>query len=443
MRNNESVSAYVPLLAKLEFERDASNDFVEGHGIYSVDRNGQELMEGFSVFFSMALGHDNAKVKQAIVDQLNKLPIYAGGLHNTSDPALRLAEKLRQICPIEQAFVSYATSGSEAIDHLMKFMLVGNQYGGRAGRRRIISHTAEYHGSTTSTFALTYKSRAQSWGVSTDHSVQIAEPRWPREAEAGESEEDYTNRLVSELRQAIKIAGAETIGGFIAEPVSMHGGLWRAPKDYWAKVQDTLREFEIDLYLDEVISGFGRFGPFFAAEVAGIDADAIVCAKGLTSGYQPLAALLMSNRFYDRLKNGSRETGGFFHGATFAGHPLASAAALAVIDEMEGWVLNHAEAMTPIFAAHVDEIARHNHVLEARQRGLCAAFDLVDATPDDLYRFYLAAREAGVHVRPYATHFVIAPPLVSTEQELCKLRDRILDALDKYDKTPERVRQFT
>ncbi|MEM6539136.1 MAG: aminotransferase class III-fold pyridoxal phosphate-dependent enzyme [Pseudomonadota bacterium] len=443
MSNTEYMSAYVPSLAKLEFNRDASNDFVEGRGIYSIDRQGKELIEGFSMFFTMALGHDNARVKQAIVDQLEKLPVYATGLFNASDPTLRLAEKLRSICPIENAFVAYGASGSETIDHLMKLMLVGNHYSGRAGRRRIITHNSEYHGSTTSTFALTYKNRAQAWGLSTDHSIQIAEPRWPRDAEAGESEEDYTHRLVSDLRHTIKAVGAETIGGFIAEPISMHGGLWRSPKDYWAKVQETLREFEIDIYLDEIISGFGRYGRFFAAEVADINADAIVCGKGMTGGYQPLAALLMGNRFYERVKAGSRETGGFMHASTFSGHPLASVAALAVIEEMETWVLHHAEAITPLFASYVDEVAQHAQIFEARQCGLCAAFDLVDATPDDLYKFYLAARDAGIHVRPYATHFVIAPPLVSTKEELKLLRDRLLEALDEYERAPEIKRRVT
>jgi 4-aminobutyrate---pyruvate transaminase len=415
-----------------------------GRGVFVFDEHGRDYIEAVSSFFCVALGYSEPELVEAAMRQLRTLPMYPSAAHRTVPVVMELAEKLKSMSPIPNAHVAFATTGSEANDHLIKFMWFGNVHAGEPRRRKIVSRRGSYHGSTVLLTGLGgSEALAKSFGIPSDDFVHVSHPDWPAAAQPGESEEEYTARLARELDGAILAAGPETVSAMIAEPVSVSAGMLPPPAGYFDAVRNVLDSYGIQLFIDEVVTGFGRTGNMWGCETLGIAPDCLTSAKGLSSAYQPISAILMSDEFHDRIERASGEDGWFAHAGTYHAHPVAAAVALKTLEIFERRdILGHVRRVIPVWHRALRGLGDHPLVAGVRLFGLTGAVALrrpgVEASRVHTLKVgglgraaYDAGAEQGVLVRPVGDSVVMAPPLVITEAEIEELVRRLQKALDE------------
>jgi 4-aminobutyrate---pyruvate transaminase len=418
--------------------------FERGKGIFIFDEDGKDYIEAVSCFYCVSLGFSEERLVEAATRQLKALPMYSSAIHRTAPAVMELTERLAALSPIKNPRIYFATTGSEANDYLIKFMWYGNGFNGEPQRRKMVSRLASYHGSTIATCSLGGGSDLhQSFGIPMDFSLQTCHPSWPNSALDGEDEEAFTDRLAAELDHVIQQAGPETVGAMIAEPVSVSSGMFPPPESYFAKLTKVLRKYGIQLFIDEVVTGFGRSGRMWASEAMGLEPDCLTCAKGISGAYMPIAGIVMGEEFSRRLDIGNEQKGWFAHGATHHGHVVSAAVANEVLNIFEERdVLGHVRRVIPHWNRMLDGLLEHPLVVGNRKWGLLGAIEVaypgaskggaasnlkVGGISKEIYEAGLAQ---GVIVRPLAGCFVMAPPLIITVPEIDELGRRVRAALD-------------
>jgi L-2,4-diaminobutyrate transaminase len=328
--------------------------------------------------------------------------------------------------------IYYGLSGSDANETNIKLVWYYNNILGRPAKKKIISRQRGYHGSGIMTGSLT--------GLPLFHNafdlprppiLHAACPHHWRNAEAGESERDYSRRLAGELEELILAEGPETIAAFIGEPVMGTGGIIPPPEGYWQEIQTVLRKYDVLLIADEVITAFGRTGHYFGSHAYGIEPDLITIAKGLTSGYLPLSGVIVGERVWKVLEQGADASGVIGHGWTYSAHPVCAAAANANLDILEREDLTgNARATGAYFLRRLHEtFDDHPLVGEVRGVGLLAALEFVadkktragfDPALKLGPQIAAAALEEGVIARamPHGDILGFAPPLVIDRDEV-------------------------
>ena len=354
--------------------------------------------------------------------------MYHSAIHRTVPAVMELTERLAAIAPVKNPRIYFATTGSEANDYLIKFMWYGNGFAGQPQRRKMISRKASYHGSTIATAAFGGGSELhESFGIPTGLSLQVSHPSWPNAALPGEDEDAFTDRLAEELEQNILDAGPETIGAMIAEPVSVSSGMFAPPASYFPKITKVLRKYAIQLFIDEVVTGFGRTGRMWASESMGLEPDCVTCAKGISGAYMPIAGIIMGEEFNRRLDLGNEAKGWFAHGGTHHAHAVSAAVAVEVLNVFERRdILGHVRRVIPHWNRMLDGFLDHPLVIGTRKFGLLGALEValpgkspagsasslkVGGLSKSIYE---AGLETGVIVRPLAGCLVLAPPLIIT-----------------------------
>ncbi len=330
----------------------------------------------------------------------------------------------------------YTTGGSTAVDSALRFVMYLNNCLGRPEKKHIISRQDAYHGSTYLAASCSGKPRDKTHlDVETGFIHHLASPNPSRRPE-GMSLEAFRDAKVKELEDKILELGPDKVAAFIAEPVLASGGVIVPPPGYHAKCREVCRRYDVLTIADEVVTGFGRLGHFFASEaVFDVVPDIITVAKGITSGYVPLGAVLVSDRLIERLRGEGAERGLFANGFTYSGHPVACAAALKNIEiiEREG-LLEHVREVGPYFQARLAELNGLPVVAEVRGLGLMAgvecAISRASGEPPALER-QIGARidrhcqALGLMVRPLVNMCVMSPPLIITKGQV----DALVEAL--------------
>jgi len=414
-----------------------------GKGVFVYDTEGRGYIEGMAGLWCTALGYGNEELVEAAAAQMRKLPfahLFTGKSH---DPAIELAERLKELFPIPASKVFFCSSGSEANDTQIKLAWYMNNALGRPRKKKIISRLKAYHGVTVAAASLT--------GLAANHrdfDLPIAGilhagcPHHYRFAQEGESEDDFARRLAGELDALILREDPQTVAAFIAEPVMGAGGVIVPPKIYFREISKVCRKYDVYMISDEVICGFGRLGTMFGCSALGFDPDSITVAKALTSAYVPLAAVSVPQAMYEAMLDESRKIGVFGHGFTYSGHPVAAAVALKALDIYARERIADAVARkAPRFQARLAALGEHPLVGEARGLGLVGGIELVAdkrskrsfdpkaAVAPAVVGF---AQEEGLIVRFLAGDIVsICPPLIITPQEIDELFDRLGRALDR------------
>jgi 4-aminobutyrate--pyruvate transaminase len=426
-------------------EADGPTVMTAGKGVWIHDENGRPFLEAAAGMWCTALGFGDAELVDAAVEQLHKLPFYHTVVGKSVIPSIELAEKLREIVPVKDAKIYFALSGSEANDFVAKFMRFANAASGRPAKMKIISRLNGYHGATLAAASMTgIPAMHALCGLPLPGFLHTDEPNFYRNALPGESEAEFVARLAGNLETLILREGPDTIAAFIAEPVTGAGGVIIPPAGYYPAIQDVLKRHDISFIADEVITGFGRTGRMFGCETLDIRPDAITLAKGLTSAYQPLAAIVLPDRVYQALKAGAdAATGGFFaHGATYSGHPVGCAVALKVLEIFEKrQLLAHVRAVSDVFARRIHGFVDHPFVGQTRAIGLMGAIELVadkkagvKGTPatalGKLVR-EIAENRYGLIFRSIGHVCAFSPPLIISGSETDELFDRFAKALDE------------
>ncbi len=411
-----------------------------GEGVYVWDNQGKRYIEGMAGLWCTALGYGNEELVEAASAQMGKLAfthLFGGKSH---DMAIELAEKIKQLSPAPASKIFFTNSGSEANDTQIKLLWYYNNARGKAEKKKIISRQKAYHGVTVASASLTGLPIVQNdFDLPIDRILHTDCPHHYRFAQDGETEEEFATRLAGNLEKMIVDEGPETVAAFIAEPVMGAGGVIVPPATYFAKIQQVCRKYDVYMISDEVICGFGRLGDWFGCETYGFEPDSISFAKALTSGYVPMGGLTVPEDMYQAMLDQSRKLGGFGHGYTYTGHPVAAATALKAIEIYEREdIPAHVRALTPLFQSRLKALEEHPLVGEARGAGLVGGVELVadkaskrSFKPQQLVGAFCAkaGETNGVIVRAIGDTLAICPPLIITQEEVNALFDGIEAAL--------------
>ena len=407
----------------------------KGRGIFLIDENGREYIEGCSSFYSAALGFSEPELVEAAIRQMRQLPAYASGLYRTVPAALALGEKLAAMAPMANARVSFASTGSEANDFLIKFMRFRNAHRGEPQRVKIIARALSYHGATIATAPLGgFPGTARAFNLPMQDVITVSQPDFVNNVLAGEDEAAFTARMLAEIEQAIERAGPETVGAMILDPVSYSAGCVVPPAGYLPGLRALLDRYGILLFDDEVITGFCRTGHMFASQTFGMRPDCMTLAKALSGAYFPISAIVMDGDFYDGLEQGSEEEGTFSHAATYGGHPVAAAVALRMIEIIEERdILGHVRKVAPRLQQLLASLSGHPMVFNIRGVGLGGAVQLhakADAVGARGQAMQDAMMAEGLLLRVVKDTINFAPPLIITEAEVGELFARFCRALE-------------
>jgi 4-aminobutyrate--pyruvate transaminase len=416
-----------------------------GDGIYVTDDQGNRFIEGVSGLWSVTLGFTNERLAEAAYKQMLALPSYHMFRFKSHGPGIDLAERLLELSPVPMSKIFFANSGSEANDSAIKIIWYYNNALGRPQKKKIIGRIGGYHGVTIATGSLTGLARNHTdFDLPIDRILHTMSPHYWREGLEGESEEQFATRCADELERLILAEGPETVAAFFAEPVMGSGGVILPPATYFEKIQALLRKYDVLFLADEVICGFGRLGAMFGCEIYNLKPDMITLAKGLSSGYLPISALLISEPIYQACLAQSDKIGVFGHGFTYSGHPVASAVALEALKiyaEMD--VVAHVRAMAPLLQEGLRKFADHPLVGEVRGIGLVGALELVDKSRgpkvpvDPRHNIGLhierRAQAHGVILRSLGDSLTIAPPLTIEAPAIRTILDVVARSLDETE----------
>ena len=412
-----------------------------GEGIYVYDDGGKEYIEAMAGLWSVGVGFGEQRLVEAAARQMAKLPYYHQFSSRSTTPAIELAERLVKMTPDGLDRVFFTNSGSEANDSVIKLVWFYNNALGRSEKKKFIARTGGYHGITLASGSLT--------GLPTNHRGfdlplpfvrHVTTPHHYRFAKPGESEEAFADRLAEELESTILAEGPDTVAAFIGEPVIGAGGVLVPPATYWEKVQAVCRKYDVLVVADEVINGFGRVGTTFACEHFGIKPDMLVLSKQITSSYMPLAAVLISDKVYQGVADGSKALGTFGHGFTASGHPVATAVGLENLDIFEErGLVAHGARVGAYMQERLREFAGHPLVGEVRGIGLIAAVELVADKPSKarfeppgkvgLYA-YNKGHEHGLVIRSIQDSVCFCPPMIITERQIDEMVARFAACLE-------------
>ncbi|WP_274424303.1 aspartate aminotransferase family protein [Chelativorans sp. YIM 93263] len=419
-------------------------------GAFVYDTEGKEILDGMAGLWCVNVGYGREELAEVAYEQMKELPYYNSFFRCSTPSPVLLAKKLAEIAPANISQVFYGSSGSETNDTALRLVRHYWALEGKPEKNRIISRQWAYHGSTIAGTSLGGMAAMHGQLNGAVPNISHVMPPYAFELkEPGESEHDFGLRAAKAVEDAILEAGPENVAAFIGEPVMGAGGVKIPPESYWPEIQRICRKYDVLLMLDEVITGYGRTGEWFAAQRIGIEADTISTAKALTSGYQPLSALLVGDRIASTLV----EKGGeFFHGYTYSGHPVACAVALKNLEiiEREGLIKRVREETGPYFADSLKErIANHPIVGEVRSFGLMGAIEIV-ADKETRERFPGEgaaatsvrdhAIEDGLMMRAVGDTMILSPPLIWTCETIDLACDRIVAALDRAEQDQHKSR---
>ena len=408
-------------------------------GCWLWDSEGNRILDGMAGLWCVNVGYGRAELVAAASRQMATLPFYNTFFQCATAPAIELAARLAQIAPAGLSRVFFANSGSEANDTAVKLVRYFWKLKGKPRKQIMIGRSYAYHGVTLAAASLSgMPNMHPQFDLPLAGFAHVPAPYWY--AEGGDlTPEQYGQRAAEALERKILELGPETVGAFVGEPIQGAGGVIIPPAGYWTEIERICRKYDVLLVADEVICGFGRTGRWFGAERFGIEPDIMTVAKGLSSGYLPIAALMLGARVGDAVAAAGQE---WAHGVTYSGHPVAAAVALENLRLIEQEGL-HERAGGPLgdhFASALATLGDHPLVGEVRSCGLIAALELVADKAERRYfpparRVGLACRdrsvEHGLVMRAVRDVMVLAPPLIISEVEIDELVARARAALDQ------------
>jgi putrescine aminotransferase len=407
------------------------------HGSTLVGEDGREILDALAGLWCTNVGYGRKEIADAVAEQMRAVAFYPSFFNTTTEPTIRLAARLAELAPARLHRAIFCNSGSEANESALKLIRGYWKLRGRREKTKVLSRTYAYHGVGLATTSLTgLASCLEPFDLPLPGFVHVP---GPLAYGTGKSPEEYGRWCIEETERAIAREGADTIGAMFVEPVQGAGGVVVPPPGYLAALRELCRRHEILFVADEVITGFGRLGAWFASELWSLDPDFMTLAKGITSGYVPLGATLVSDEIAETLA-----TGGYLaHGFTYTGHPVACAAGLANLDILarEKLIERVRDDVGPRFLARLQSLAAHPAVAETRGYGLIGALEL-RRPPKGPYAGAAAgtlgpavhnlAREEGVLVRGIRDLVAMSPPFVVTHVELERMFALLTRALDRF-----------
>ncbi|MDY6928197.1 MAG: aminotransferase class III-fold pyridoxal phosphate-dependent enzyme [Pseudomonadota bacterium] len=411
-----------------------------GNGAWLTAADGNTYLDAFAGLWCVNIGYGQQRVVDAAITQMTTLPYATGYFGFGSEPTIVLAEKLVSMTPSSLQHVYFSLGGSDAVDAAIRYITHYFNAIGKPTKKHIISLQRGYHGSSSTGAGITgLPAFHANFDVPTPQQHKISCPYLYRsEFTTGE---ELIAASVKELEDKVAEIGADNVAAFFCEPVVGSGGVIVPPKGWLKAIADTCKRLGILFLVDEVITGFGRTGKMFACEHEGVEPDLMTIAKGLTSGYAPMGAVLMSDEIFNGIADGPNKAAVVGHGQTYSAHPVSAAVALEVIKIYEESMLAHAQSVAPYFAARLQACMAHPLVGDARSIGLLGAVELVadkatkrqfdpalklnETIADIAWKHKLIFRAFGDNILGFA------PALCFTESDFDALFERLQLTLDE------------
>src|SRR5688572_12467535 len=431
-----------------EHERKGVTLLDSGHGAFLKDLQGNELLDAFSGLWCVNVGYGQQSIVQAAAEQMSRLPYATGYFDFGSQASVLLAARLVEIAPKSLRHVYFTLGGSDAVDAAVRYITHYYNSTGRPRKKHFIALERGYHGSSSIGSGLTALPAFHlNFDVPQPNQHHIPSP-YPYRNPVGGDPQAIIAASVKALRDRVNALGADNVAAFFCEPVQGSGGVIVPPRGWLKAMRDACRELDILFVADEVITGFGRTGPLFACEAEGVEPDLMTLAKGLTAGYVPMGALMMSAKVYDGIADGSGKHSVVGHGQTYSAHPVSAAVALEVLRlYQEGGLLANGIAQGPRFEQGLQQMLEHPLVGDARQRGLLGALELVsdkstkrgfDPALNLPQRLFETGYRNGLVFRAFGDHILgFAPALCFTEGEFDQMRVRLKRTLDNVLSAPD------
>lgn len=439
-RDMESVvHPYTPLHRLKEF---GPLIIESGKGVYVYDSQGNAFIEGMSGLWCSGLGFSDEELIEAGKEQLSKLPYYHNFTGKGTEPTIELAEKLKEIAPMDCGKVLFSSSGSEANDTQIKLMWYYNNAMGRPQKKKIISRIKAYHGVTLMAASLTgLPANHNDFDLPLDRILHTECPHFWLFHHDGEDEEAFVARMADSLEKLIHEEGPDTIAAMIAEPIMGAGGVIIPPQTYYPAIQAVLDKYDILMISDEVINGFCRTGNWWGCETMDMKPTTLSIAKQLTASYAPLSAIMMPDFIYDAMVDQSAKLGTFGHGYTYGGHPLSAAIGVKTLEIYHKRnIIQRVRDIAPLFEKRVRAFDDHPLVGNTRACGLVGALELSadkkKRTPFDPkltvgMKCVMNLQAHGVILRAIGDTIALCPPMIISEDELNDLFDRLELALNE------------
>lgn len=418
-------------------EKDDRTFNERAQGIYVYDELGNRMLDGPGGMWCMQLGYGNAELADVMAEQARKMAYCSPFSEATSVSAI-LAHEIAERAPGDLNKVFFTTGGSTAVDTAIRFVQFRNNILGRRSKKKIISREAAYHGGTYLTASLSGKPSERAWLDVDTTMCHLLPDVNPFRRPLGMSLDAFLDEKVADLENAIVQLGPDNVAAFIAEPLLASGGVVVPPSGYHRRCLQVCRRYDVIYISDEVVTGFGRLGHWFASEpVFDIVPDIITCAKGLTSGYLPMGAAIFSDALFDSIAGDASEGASFTSGYTYSGHPVCAAVALKNIEifERDG-ILEHVRQVTPYFQQRLHALRDMPLVVDTRGAGLVGCLECAlgeDGVHSDQASALIGPRldarcqSLGLMVRPYGNMCIFSPPLIITLEQI----DELFDLLER------------
>lgn len=419
-----------------------------GKGMWVTDIDGNEVLDAFAGLWCVNVGYGHDSIVEAAAEQMRRLPYATGYFHFGSEPAVRLAERLVELSPEGLDHVYFSLGGSDAVDSAIRYIVHYFNAIGKPDKKHFIALERGYHGSTTTGAGLTALANFhRNFDLPRPWQHHIASP-YPYRSDVGHDDQAVIARSVAELKAKVDELGAGNVAAFFCEPIQGSGGVIVPPKGWLKAMRDACTELDILFVADEVITGFGRTGPMFACQDEGVSPDLMTVAKGLTSGYAPMGAVLMSDRVYQGIADGASRELPIGHGFTYSGHPVSAAVGLEVLRlYTDGGILANGQRVAERFDAGLSGLDDHPMVGDTRGRGLLGAIELVaDKSTKARFdpalmipeRLFERGYRNGVIFRAFGDNIIgLAPALCCNASEMDMIFARITKTLDELLEEPD------
>ena len=417
---------------------------VKSENIYLYDEDGKRYIDGPGGMWCNNIGHGNKEIAEAIKNQIETMD-YCSPFSESSERAAELASVLSELSPGDLNTVFFTPDGSSANETALRFIMLYNNILGRPEKKHIISRDRAYHGSTYLTGSITGKDRERNnFDFESTFIHHVGSPN-PYRRKDNQTVDDFCDEKVKEFEDKILEIGPNKVAAYIAEPILASGGCIVPPKNYIKRFWEICKKHDVLYISDEVVTGFGRLGHFFCSqEEFDIIPDIITSAKGITSGYIPLGAVLISDKL---MKDISKDSSSFFHGFTYSGHPVSCAAALKNIEIIKrDKILDHVKNIAPYFHQKLKTLYSLPIVGDVRGMGLMAGIECVidkDSKNPLILDLAIASRideeslKLGLIIRPIYHICVLSPALIIQKEQIDDLVDKLHQAISNATKKLE------
>ncbi|MCI5086075.1 MAG: aspartate aminotransferase family protein [Rhodovulum sp.] len=433
---NDLSAFWMPFTANRQFKQNPRM-FVSADRMHYTTAEGKQVLDGTAGLWCCNAGHNRPKIVEAIRQQAGELD-YAPAFQMGHPKAFELASALRDMAPDGMDHVFFTNSGSESVETALKIAIAYHRARGEGTRTRLIGRERGYHGVNFGGISVggivNNRKFFGSLLTGVDH---LPHTHLPEQNAWTRGQPEHGAHLADDLERLVALHGPETIAAVIVEPMAGSTGVLLPPKGYLERLRAIADKHGILLIFDEVITGFGRLGAPFAADHFGVMPDMITCAKGLTNGVVPMGAVLATAQIHDAFMQGPEHMIELFHGYTYSGNPLASAAGLATLETYrEEGLFERAAELAPYWEDALHSLKGTRHVIDVRNMGLIGAIELEPIAGEPTkraFQAFLDAYERGVLVRTTGDIIAMSPPLIIEKSHIDQLIGTLKDVLDKLD----------